>query len=29
MIDIRDAMKECDSLCMGDVHFIMDDICIN
>ncbi len=29
MIDIRDGVKECDSLCIDDVHFIIDDICIN
>ncbi len=29
MIDIRDGVKECDSICMDDVHFIIDDICIN
>ncbi len=29
MIDIRDEMEEYDSLCMDDVHFIIDDICIN
>ncbi len=29
MIDIRDGVKECDSLCIDDVLFIIDDICIN
>ncbi len=29
MIDIRDGVKECGSLCMDDVLFIIDDICIN
>ncbi len=29
MIDIRDGMKECDGLCMDDVHFIIDYILIN
>ncbi len=28
MIDIRDGVKECDSLSL-DVLFIIDDICIN
>ncbi len=28
MIDIRDGVKECDSLCI-DVVFIIDDICID
>ncbi len=29
MIHIRDGVKECDSLCIDDVLFIIDDICIN
>ncbi len=29
MIDIREGVKECDSLCIDDVLFIIDDICIN
>ncbi len=29
MIDIRDEAKECDSLFIDDVLFIIDDICIN
>ncbi len=29
MIDIRDGVKECDSLCIDGVLFIIDDICIN
>ncbi len=29
VIDIRDGVKECDSLCIDDVLFIIDDICIN
>ncbi len=29
MIDIRDEMKECDSLCIDDVLFIIDETCIN
>ncbi len=29
MIDIRHGVKECDSLCIDDVLFIIDDICIN
>ncbi len=29
MIDIRDEVKECDNLCIDDVLFIIDDICIN
>ncbi len=29
MIDIRDGVKECDSLCIDDVLFIIDNICIN
>ncbi len=29
MIVIRDGVKECDSLCINDVLFIIDDICIN
>ncbi len=29
MINIRDGVKECDSLCIDDVLFIIDDICIN
>ncbi len=29
MIDIRDGVKECDSLCIDDVLFIIDDISIN
>ncbi len=29
MIDIRDGVTECDSLCIDDVLFIIDDICIN
>ncbi len=29
MIDIRDGVKECDSLCIHYVLFIIDDICIN
>ncbi len=29
MIDIRDGVKECDSLCIDDVLFIINDICIN
>ncbi len=29
MIDIRDGVKECDSLCIDDVLFIIDDICID
>ncbi len=28
MIDIRDRVKECDSLCIDDVLLIIDDICI-
>ncbi len=28
MIDIRDGVNECDSLCMDDVLVIIDDICI-
>ncbi len=29
MIDIRDGVKECDSLCIDDVLFIIDDTCID
>ena len=29
MIEIRDGVKACVSLCMDDVQFIIDDICIN
>ncbi len=29
MTDIRDRVKECDSLCIDDVLFIIDDMCIN
>ncbi len=29
MIDIRDGVKECDSLCIDGVLFIIDDIYIN
>ncbi len=29
MIDINDGVKECDSRCIDDVRFIIDDICIN
>ncbi len=29
IIDIRDGVKECDSICKDDVLFIIDDICIN
>ncbi len=29
IIDIRDGVKECDSLCIDEVLFIIDDICIN
>ncbi len=29
MIDIRYGVKECDCLCIDDVLFIIDDICIN
>ncbi len=29
MNDIRDGVKECDSLCTNYVLFIIDDICIN
>ncbi len=29
IIDIRDVVKECDSLCIDDVLFIVDAICIN
>ncbi len=29
MIVIRDGVKECDILCIDDVLFIIDDICIN
>ncbi len=29
MIDIRDGLKECDSLCIDDVLFIINDIRIN
>ncbi len=29
MIDIRDGVKECDILCLDDVLFIIDYICIN
>ncbi len=28
MIDIRDGVKVCNSLCIDDVLFIIDDICI-
>ncbi len=28
-IDIRDGVKECDSLCIDDVLFSICDICIN
>ncbi len=29
IIDIRDGVKECDSFCIDDVLFIIDDICID
>ncbi len=29
MTDFRVGVKECDSLCIHDVLFIIDDICIN
>ncbi len=29
MIDIRDGVKKCDSLCIDDVLFIIDDICVD
>ncbi len=29
MIDIRDGVTECDSLCTDDVLCIIDDVCIN
>ncbi len=29
IIDIRDGMNECDSLCIDIVLFIIDDICID
>ncbi len=28
-INVRDGVKECDSLCIDDVLVIIDDICIN
>ncbi len=29
MIDIRDGVKECDRLCIDDVLFSINEICIN
>ncbi len=29
MIDIIDGVKVCDSLCIDDVLFIINDMCIN
>ncbi len=29
MIDIRDDMKKCASLCMNDVNNVIDEICLN